>query len=210
MNNKLIPIHNEQMSNEQIDKLIFSSKQKAEIVQKPRSFKRNKIIVTIAAAICLSVIGLGAFVVSGTIPVAANEDEYPDHRILRNSLNIGRYYLNGDLSESYVEVFEDGTLQWKNPVFASQLREININQSKSLGINSPLTDEQETAIIEEAEKAVAVHKYTVVYWKFIDTTMVMLDWDESDNIGGYGYDYIDRNTISIGYGGTTFTFEYVT
>ena len=76
--------------------------------------------------------------------------------------------------------------------------------------NEPIDREKiEKAIAETEDWAAAPHKYTVVYWKFVDKTMVMLDWDEDNNSGGNGYDYIDRNTISIGYGGRTYTFIYI-
>lgn len=206
MNKELLPVNNEKLSNERIGRLILLSEEKAGITHKRSGFPKPKLLAGLAAAVCMTVIGAVVFALSGTVPAAANEDEFPDHRILRDALDAGRYYLDGSISENYVEVSEDGTIQWKAPMPEDELREADIAQAEALGGSLPLTDEQEKAISETAEWASAPHKYTVVYWKLIDKTMVMLDWDEDNNSGGKGYDYIDRDTISIGYGGRTYTF----
>lgn len=209
MNREIVPINCEAMTKDRIRHLICLSESKAGISDKRSGTQMAKLLAGLAAAVCMTVIGAVFFALSGNVPAAANEDEFPDHRILRNALNAGRYYLDGIISEAYVEVYEDGTLQWKDPELADKLREADIGQAEAPGGNTVLTEEQEKAIAETADWAAAPHKYTVVYWKFVDKTMVMLDWDEDNNSGGNGYDYIDRNTISIGYGGRTYTFIYI-
>ncbi len=209
MNETILPIHKEKMTAEQKERLISSAEAKAGIARGRRFFTKRAAFIGIATALCLAAAGAGAFVLSEVPPVSANEDEYPDHRIIRDALNTGRYYLDGDTSAPYVEVYADGTLRLNYPGFEDRLRELAAGQAEERGSGTPFTAGQEAAISEDAAWACAPHGYTVVYWKFIDKTMVMLDWDEDSNEGGTGYDYIDRNTLTIGYGGVTFRYLYV-
>lgn len=101
-----------------------------------------------------------------------NSDEKAKSYIINDdSLKTGRYYLNGDTSEDYVEVYDDKTLQWH-------------------GVDTEGLDKL------EAEWLSSLHSYTIVDFTNIDTTMIAWDWiEESDTARGFVY--IDENTFKF-------------
>lgn len=101
-----------------------------------------------------------------------NSDEKEKSYIINDdSLKTGRYYLNGDTSEDYVEVYDDKTLQWH-------------------GVDTEGLDKL------EAEWLSSLHSYTMVNFTNIDTTMIAWDWiEESDTARGFVY--IDENTFKF-------------
>lgn len=101
-----------------------------------------------------------------------NSDEKAKSYIINNdSLKTGRYYLNGDTSEDYVEVYDDKTLRWH-------------------GVDTEGLDKL------EAEWLSSLHSYTIVDFTNIDTTMIAWDWiEESDTARGFVY--IDENTFKF-------------
>ncbi len=101
-----------------------------------------------------------------------NSDEKKKSYIINDdSLKTGRYYLNGDTSEDYVEVYDDKTLQWH-------------------GVDTEGLDKL------EAEWLSSLHSYTMVNFTNIDTTMIAWDWiEESDTARGFVY--IDENTFKF-------------
>ena len=101
-----------------------------------------------------------------------NSDEKAKSYIINDdSLKTGRYYLNGDTSEDYVEVYDGKTLQWH-------------------GVDTEGLDKL------EAEWLSSLHSYTIVDFTNIDTTMIAWDWIEESNTAR-GFVYIDENTFKF-------------
>lgn len=99
------------------------------------------------------------------------EEKAKSYIISDDSLKTGRYYLNGDTSEDYVEVYEDKTLQWH-------------------GVDTEGLDEP------EAKWLSSLHSYTIVDFISVDTTMIAWDWvEESDTARGFVY--MDENTFKF-------------
>ena len=181
------------MSRKEIKHLIGMSRNKAGITTGGHSlaFRRT---VTAAAVIAIAAACFGSAVLFETVQAAANEDDGLPYRIINDSLRVGKYYADGDTSASYIEIYDDGTLQWKGIDHYEYAKEQNIKGAELHGLE--WNEDMEDATVELAGQYAARHAYTVVYWKSPEVTMLMYDWDEnSEHLGGTGCVYIDENTI---------------
>lgn len=127
-------------------------------------------------------------VTAANLSVTADNEEEP-YTVIENALKVGRYYQDGDTSKSYVEVFSNGTLQWCNLDFESQVR----NSQKARNAN---TADYEEAIQTETERLSSVHEYTVVKFNGVNMTMIAWDWVEESG-AAQGFIYIDENTFKF-------------
>ncbi|MBQ3843169.1 MAG: hypothetical protein II820_10830 [Ruminiclostridium sp.] len=115
-----------------------------------------------------------------------------------NALKVGRFYLNGDKTQSYFEVYEDGTLQWHNFDFEGYLKELNDKYDKENGIlpDKDLQAAREKAMNDEIEWVSARHSYTVVHYSVLGVTSIELEYDPKAEFRR-GYNYIDDKTIKV-------------
>ena len=147
------------------------------------------LIAAITLSVCLSNIN----------PVANADNELEvEETVIDNALRIGRYYLNGDTSSSYFEVYDDGTLQWHNFDFEGYLKELNDKYDRENGIvpDENLKIAREKAMNDEIEWVSARHNYTVVHYSIMDTTSIELEYDPKSECRR-GYNYIDNKTIKV-------------
>ncbi len=192
MNKEFLPINEEPLSKEQSERLLSLSRGKAGI--KPGKSTAVRVFIAVAAVVGITAAAVGSAVLFGDIPAAANEDDGLPYRIINNALHVGKYYADGDTSASYIEIYDDGTLQWKGIDHFEFAKRTNIEHGALYG--REWDEELAKASAELAEEYAARHTYTVVYWKGIGETMVMYDWSEdSEHLGGTGCVYIDENTI---------------
>ena len=124
-------------------------------------------------------------------------DENHGHMISEKTLNVGKYYEDGDTDKSYFEIYGDGTMQWKNKNVYQYL----VAQQKA---SHPEVEINEQELKEQAEYSSSKHEYTIVDFYSIDMVMIAWEWsEETESVRGC--QYIDKNTFTY----DEFTFKYV-
>ena len=157
------------------------------------------IITSVLAIIVTIVLTVGA-------KVSINADTKKDALINREgpALKIGRYYIDGDTEQYYLEVTKEGTIR---------LCDIDYMEYATLGnedIDSYPEEQQKLmkeSIKKYAEKKSKAYKYKVVETISEDSTyhniFIFTEWNEKPSsvsedftlYTGLGYSYIDENTI---------------
>ena len=155
--------------------------------------------IIIIAALSLVLAAVSAVCLCGVSPAANADNELEvEETVIDNALRIGRYYLNGDTSSSYFEVYDDGTLQWHNFDFEGYLKGLNDKYDRENGIvpDEKLKIDREKAMNDEIEWLSARHNYTVVHYSIMDITSIGLEYDPKSECRR-GYNYIDDKTIKV-------------
>ena len=206
MKNNVMPISNVKLGREEMNRIMLSAKRKAGL---PETVTGRRTVPIAGAAAALCVIIIGAVIVVpdfGRDDSQTAEKEKRTEMVLEDGLNIGRYYLNGNINEHYIEVYDDGTLQWKGFDVESWVREITgaALDNPEIPKSEETYSDLEQGIMEQVAWCESRHRYTVVSYNRMGITMVLLD-DDDPSDGGTGCSYIDRNTIEW----NGFTFVYI-
>lgn len=173
-----------------------------------KKIKEKNVFIIVAVFlffnICLAVMNVGNRV------YALNSDV--SDSIVENALKVGKYYFHGDISQpSYIEVYDDGTLQWHNFDFEGYLKELNDKYDRENGIvpDEELQSAREKAMNDEIEWMSARHTFTVVQDNKIHHTMIVLEYEPNpEGEIRRGYSYIDECTINTSGGGDLW-YKYI-
>ena len=138
--------------------------------------------------------------------ISAEDDQIVTEVVLDDALRVGKFYLNGDTSSSFIEVYEDGTLQWQNFDFDKYLAELNAERYKE--DDDPSLDyAREEYMRSEKEWLSSRHNYSVVYYDYMDVTSIVLEYDPKSEFRR-GFKYTDEFTIDVS-GNGNMVFKYV-
>lgn len=151
-----------------------------------------------------SVILVLAVIFALTIPKLGADEPY---YVLGPDLKVGKYYVDGDTSQYYLEVSDRHTIQ---------LVGVDFTEYAMYGQDSTanLTDEEKAAFdegIEELKQELSGEHEYLVADSFPDpenpSYMIYTKWaiNNAGLLNGHGYSYIDENTIK---GGTGEIFIY--
>ncbi len=149
---------------------------------------KKGIIVSALAAVAV-VGGLAAIItLSPKPPVEAAEEKEPSFE-----LKTGKYYHDGDANkEYYIEVFDDGTITMVNPDLYTVFEE-DIKRTAPADADPA---EWAEGINENVEVHTARTKYVKKHIEGVENEdWIMLEWNGSS---GFGYNYLDENTIGWG------------
>lgn len=158
----------------------------------------KKIIIAAAAALAFTA-AITALLCSVSPAATADNELIVTETVVENALKVGKYYLHGDISQpSYIEVYNDGTLQWHNFDFEGYLEELNDKYDKENGIlpDKDLQAAREKAMNDEIEWMSARHNFTVVHYSVLGVTSIELEYDPKAEFRR-GYNYIDDKTIKV-------------
>lgn len=117
--------------------------------------------------------------------------------ISEKTLNVGKYYEDGDTDKSYFEIYGDGTMQWKGMDFDKFVRD-------NYSYQTPNKEDYEKDMNDKADYYSAKHEYTIVDFYSINVVMIAWEWTE-DQSYIQGCEYINKNTFST----CGLTFEYI-
>ena len=140
----------------------------------------------------------------------ADKEAVVTETVLENALKVGKFYLNGDTSSSFIEVYDDGTLQWQDFDFEGYLREINKQYDERNGVSPEEAAEleygREENIKQNIEWMSARHSYAVVRNDLTDVTKIVFEYDpaaeaERGWAARSGWVYTDEYTIDVSNGG---------
>lgn len=152
------------------------------------------IIISVLAIIVTIVLTVGA-------KVSINADTKKDALINREgpALKIGRYYIDGDTEQYYLDVTED-TIQLCNVDYLEYAWVGNeLGDTKDDEYISKMTELAERRAEEYAKK----YEYKAINKSSSDgsynVSFIFTDWIETDgNYSGTGYTLVDENTITGG------------
>ena len=147
---------------------------------------KNRIILIISAIVLFTALFVG-------ISLKFNADNNQPRNMPGPELKVGRYYVDGDTSQYYLEVTKEGTIQLKGVDY------LEYANWKHLAANEQ-TPEKKAAIQEIANELSKAYTYKTVYYPGTKETLVFTSWEEDKNgcIGGTGYAYVDENTLRGG------------
>ena len=168
----------------------------------------KKLIKIIPIFVILIALFTAGFVIINklTAPVTADEPR----NVPGPELKVGRYYVDGDTEQYYLEVTKEGTIQLKDVDYfeyasygnedalktrtGNDLEELKANlQKRSDFLSNPIT-------------------YRSITYPN-NSSAILTEWyeDEMGNVSGRGYTYIDENTIFRGKNkdGILQTFKFV-
>ncbi|HNX64797.1 MAG TPA: hypothetical protein PKI60_06405 [Oscillospiraceae bacterium] len=169
----------------------------------------KKLIKIIPIFIILIALFTSGFVIINklTAPVIAEEPRnFPGPE-----LKVGRYYVDSDTEQYYLEVTKEGTIQ---------LKDVDYFEYASYGNEEALKtrtgkdlEELKTNLQKEADFISNPITYRSITYPQIGSSLILTSWHEDDmgNVSGSGYKYIDENTIVRGKGenGLPQTFKFV-
>ena len=149
---------------------------------------KNRIILIISTIVLFTALFVG-------ISLKVNADNNQPRNMPGPELKVGRYYVDGDTNQYYLEVTKEGTIQLKGVDY------LEYANWKQLSTNEQ-TPEAKAAVQEYADELSKAYTYKTVYYPGMKLTAVLTSWEEDKNgcIGGTGYDYIDENTLKRGSG----------
>ena len=115
-------------------------------------------------------------------------------------LKVGRYYVDGDTEQYYLEVTKEGTIQLKD---VDYFEYASYGNEKSLeALKGKELEDVTSQLQKEADFISKPVKYRSIIYPSIEETAVLISWseDEIGNVSGSGYKYIDENTLIGGKG----------
>lgn len=169
----------------------------------------KKLIKIIPIFIILIALFTAGFVIINklTAPVTADEPR----NVPGPELKVGRYYIDGDTEQYYLEVTKEGTIQLKD---VDYFEYASYGNEKSLeALKGEELEDVTSQLQKEADFISKPVKYRSIIYPSIEETAVLISWseDEMGNVSGRGYTYIDENTIVRGENknGILQTFKFV-
>ena len=142
-----------------------------------------------------------------TAPVTADEPK----NVPGPELKVGRYYVDGDTEQYYLEVTKEGTIQLKDVDYLEFASYGNEDALKSR--TGKDLDELKTSLQKEADFISNPIAYRSITYSQIGSSLILTSWyeDEMGNVSGSGYKYIDENTIVRGENknGLPQTFKFI-
>ncbi|HNX64491.1 MAG TPA: hypothetical protein PKI60_04805 [Oscillospiraceae bacterium] len=156
----------------------------------------KKLIKIIPIFVILIALFTAGFVIINklTAPVTAEEPR----NVPGPELKVGRYYVDGDTEQYYLEVTKEGTIQ---------LKDVDYFEYASYGNEEALKtrtgkdlEELKANLQKRADKLSQPIKYRSIIYPGIEETAILTSWgeDEMGNVSGSGYAYVDENTLTGG------------
>ena len=148
----------------------------------------------IIVCLCMILAFIVLFVVMRIIANAENKDEnLPLINREGPALKVGRYYIDGDTEQYYLEVTEEGTIQLCD---IDYLEYAWIGNSTD-GLSKAEADKVTENVKKQADEYSKKYEYKV--YKTGVGTMIFTEWEEVDGqCFGSGYTLLDENTIRGG------------
>ena len=146
------------------------------------------IIISVLVIIVTIVSAVGA-------KVSINADTQKDALINREgpALKIGRYYIDGDTEQYYLEVTKEGTIRLCDIDYFEYAWIGNSTE----GLSKSEADKVKENVRKQAEEYAKRYEYKV--YKTGVGTMIFTEWEEvDDQCFGSGYTLLDENTIRGG------------
>ena len=155
----------------------------------------KKLIKIIPIFIILIALFTAGFIIINklTAPVTADEPK----NVPGPELKVGRYYVDGDTEQYYLEVTKEGTIQ---------LKDVDYFEYESYGKEDALKtrtgndlEELKANLQERADFISEPIIYRSITYPN-NSSMILIHWNEDDmgNVSGYGYTYVDENTLTGG------------
>ena len=155
----------------------------------------KKLIKIIPIFVILIALFTAGFVIINklTAPVTADEPR----NVPGPELKVGRYYVDGDTEQYYLEVTKEGTIQ---------LKDVDYFEYASYGNEDALKTRTGNDLEElkaNLQKRVEFISNPIIYRSITypnNSSMILIHWyeDEMGNVSGYGYAYVDENTLTGG------------
>ena len=155
----------------------------------------KKLIKIIPIFIILIALFTAGFVIINklTAPVIAEEPR----NIPGPELKVGRYYVDGDTEQYYLEVTKEGTIQLKDVDYFEYASYGNEDALKTRTGND--LEELKTSLQKEADFISNPITYRSITYPN-NSSAILTEWyeDEMGNVSGSGYAYVDENTLTGG------------
>ena len=155
----------------------------------------KKLIKIIPIFIILIALFTAGFIIINklTAPVIADEPR----NVLGPELKVGRYYVDGDTEQYYLEVTKEGTIQLKDVDYFEYASYGNEDALKTRTGND--LEELKANLQERADFISEPIIYRSITYPN-NSSMILIHWNEDDmgNVSGYGYTYVDENTLTGG------------
>ena len=155
----------------------------------------KKLIKIIPIFIILIALFTAGFVIINklTAPVIADEPR----NVPGPELKVGRYYVDGDTEQYYLEVTKEGTIQLKDVDYFEYASYGNEDALKTRTGND--LEELKANLQERADFISEPIIYRSITYPN-NSSMILIHWNEDDmgNVSGYGYTYVDENTLTGG------------
>ena len=128
-----------------------------------------------------------------TAPVTADEPK----NVPGPELKVGRYYVDGDTEQYYLEVTKEGTIQLKDVDYFEYASYGNEDALKTRTGND--LEEIKANLQKRADFISEPITYRSITYPN-NSSMILIHWneDEMGNVSGYGYTYVDENTLTGG------------
>ena len=154
----------------------------------------KKIIKTSAIILALILVFTAVFLVINKFsnPVIADAPR----NIPGPELKVGRYYIDGDTEQYYLEVSPEGTIQLKDVDYFEYAS--YGNESRLNSLTGKELDDFKALIQKNADDYAKAVKYRSITYPAMDNmSFILRSWseDEMGNVSGPGYQYIDENTL---------------
>ena len=168
----------------------------------------KKLIKIIPIFIILIALFTAGFVIINklTAPVTADEPR----NVPGPELKVGRYYVDGDTEQYYLEVTKEGTIK---------LKDVDYFEYASYGNEDALktrTGNDLEELKDNLQKRADFLSNSIIYRSITypnNSSAILTSWgeDEIGNVSGSGYKYIDENTLigGKGKGDLLETFKFV-